>query len=332
MTIEAGGRTIAAAPVFRTSYRLDTPFQGPLRRMTDRLYSRNPRLVSLPVLGIGSPMSDSCSLGIAHDLDPAGRAAALGALIDGLIEVGNAEKSAILAVKSLGPDALTYADVLEARGFGRVTSVPVVMLPLPYVSLNHYLASLPEKTGSYLRRKFRAATKVRIEYRTSIRDIEPLILALYGETLKQSAVDYGEFDQLHPDYFSTLLEGLGDRARLMLCWRGDELLSFQLFLIGENRIIANKIGMKYPEAREFNLYFVNWLKMIEFAIERGIPEIEMGATTYAAKLLFGGFIDRRWLCFRFRGTVVNALTKPLHRFFDFERNDPELQKLASRTG
>ena len=149
-------------------------------------------------------------------------------------------------------------------------------------------------------------------------------------TLRQSRVDYCEFDKLHPAYFPALLEVMGERARLMLCWRGNQLLSFQVFLVGEKRIIANKIGMRYPEAREFNLYFIDWLKMIEFAAERGIREIEMGATTYAVKLLFGGHLEPRSIHFRFRSRIANSLTKPLHGLCDFERNDPELKKLRSQ--
>jgi hypothetical protein len=113
----------------------------------------------------------------------------------------------------------------------------------------------------------------------------------------------------------------------MLCWRGEELLSFQLFLVGADRVLAKQIGMKYPESRELNLYFVNWLKLLEFAIERRIPSVEMGATTYATKLLFGGYLERRWLHFRFRGALWNTVLSPVAPLFDFERNDPELQKL-----
>ena len=104
-------------------------------------------------------------------------------------------------------------------------------------------------------------------------------------------------------------------------------MSFQLFLVGADRVLAKQIGMKYPEARELNLYFVNWLKLIEFAIEHRIPGVEMGATTYATKLLFGGQLERRWLHFRFRGALANTALSPVAPLFDFERNDPELQKL-----
>jgi hypothetical protein len=120
---------------------------------------------------------------------------------------------------------------------------------------------------------------------------------------------------------------MGDKAQLMLCWQGEELLSFQLFLVGRDRVLAKQIGMQYPQGRELNLYFVNWLKLIEFAIEHRIPSVEMGATTYATKLLFGGYLERRWLHFRFRGGIWNQVLNPVAPLFDFEKNDPELKKL-----
>ena len=85
--------------------------------------------------------------------------------------------------------------------------------------------------------------------------------------------------------------------------------------------------MKYPEARELNLFFVNWLLHVRYAIEKRVGLIEMGATTYGTKLLFGGHVERRWLYFRSRSALATVLMKPFARFFDFERHDPELTRL-----
>ena len=141
--------------------------------------------------------------------------------------------------------------------------------------------------------------------RERVRAAEEQVNALFKSTLAQSKVSYGDFQELHPSYFARILDGMGEKAQFMLCWQGEQLLSFQLSLISKDRVLAKQIGMKYPEARELNLYFVNWLKLIEYAIDHRIPSIEMGATTYATKLLFGGHLERRWLHFRFRGAVAN---------------------------
>jgi hypothetical protein len=329
LTCYRSARLVACAPLFKTRYRLDTPFQGRWRHISDRLHARLPNLLNVPVLGIGSPLSDNCSIGFAEGMAPVDQRAALSSLLKHLRAAATKEKSLLVAAKSVGPDAELFDDVFRAHGFHRVTSVPVVMLSLPYCSFDQYLSSLPLKTASYMRRKLRPAASLKIEYRSSVGELENQLHELHRATLEQSGVDYGDFDRLHPRYFSSVLEALGERARLMLCWRDDELLSFQLFLVSSRKIIANKIGMKYPIARDYNLYFVNWLRMIEFAIERRIPEIEMGATAYTAKLLFGGRIERRWLYFRFTSPLMDRVFKPLHWFFDFERNDPELKRLRN---
>jgi hypothetical protein len=327
MAAFAGDAIVAVAPLFRTAYRIDTPLQGRLREIGDWAHARWPRLVSFPVLGLGSPMSDNCALGFAPELSDTDCAHVCDALLTHLARLAKADKSALLAVKSLDRSAEVLDHTLHRHGYKRVTSVPLVMLDLPYRTLDHYLASLPEKTGAYFRRKLRSASKVRIEFCSSVTGLESRIAELFDNTLKQSKVDYGDFERLDPQYFPKVVHGMGDKARLMLCWQGDELLSFQLFLVGRDRVLAKQIGMQYPQGRELNLYFVNWLKLIEFAIQHRIPGVEMGATTYATKLLFGGYLERRWLHFRFRGGLWNRVFDPVAPLFDFERNDPELKKL-----
>lgn len=330
LTVKDVDRLVVAAPVFGIAYRVDTPFQGRLRQATDWLFQRVPRLLRFGVVGIGSPFSDNCNVGFAADLDTTGRRRRFSDLLVGLMAEAKRVRATILTVKSLGPEAVEFHDLLASAGYARMTSVPVVMLPLPYASLDHYFADLPRSTSAYLKRKLRGAEGIRIEYRDSTMGLDAKLNELYAATLAQSSVDYADFEKLHPDWFREVKDRLGERAQLMLCWRGAELLSFQLVLVGEKRLILCKLGMKYPEAREHNLYFVNFLKMIEYAIERGIPEIEMGATAYAAKLLFGGHLERRWIHFRCRNPILNRLAQSCAPLFDYERSDPELKVLRAK--
>ncbi|MDX2158451.1 MAG: GNAT family N-acetyltransferase [Hyphomicrobiaceae bacterium] len=327
---DEAGRLLAAVPVFKLDYRLDTPFQGRLRRIADWVDARRPGLSSVGVVGLGSPLSDSCSLGFAQSTPAASRAEAFAAMLGWLEAEANSDKSAIMAVKSLGePEASAHRSVLEAAGYGEIRSVPVVVMEVAAASLDDYLKGLKRQHRSYFRNKLKTLDRIRVEHRPTAAGLEAELVRLYEATLSQSGVSYGEFDRIGTDYFRAFLDRQGARAQLMLFWQGDKLVSFHLFHVGSRRIISNKMGMSYPEARELNLYFINWLKIIEFACARGIREIEMGATTYAAKLLFGGHLERRYVHFRFRRPRLNRLSRPFHRFFDFERNDEELRKLAA---
>lgn len=320
-------RTIALAPLFSTRYRLDTPLQGPLRRVADWLHARSPNITSLSVIGLGSPMSDNLSMGFAPELTRGARVQIFDGLMHCLRVHAANERAQMIAIKSIGHLAQEMEAPLRNHGFNCVTSVPLAMLELPFTSLDDYLSSLRPKTASYLRRKYRTSKLLRMEYRQDINGIEGDIYSLFKSTLANSGVSYGDFQELHPAYFRHFLNGVPSTARMMLCWHKNELVSFQTCLLNKNKIIAKQIGMKYPAARELNLYFVNWLELIRYAISKGIPQIEMGATTYTTKLLFGAYLERRALYYRFRRDISNTLFRPLAPFFDFESNDPELRKL-----
>lgn len=328
-------RPIAVAPYFRVDYRIDTPFQGLARKVGDWLYAHLPRLVSLPVIGLGSPMSDALALGFEPILSHAQRSAAFGCMLEGLMRQARLHRSALVAVKGIGSLIEALQEPLKRNAFNRVTTVPVAVIDLDYASLESYLAALAKKDRAYLLRKQRAAAGVRIEVRTSFAGLEPKLYELFQATLAQSKIDYGDFEQLSPEYFATIGRALeADNQPLAplvtLFWREEELIGFEFSLVGRNRVLTKHIGMKYPDARALNLYFVSGLRLIEETIRLKRRELELGATTYATKLLFGARLERRWLCFRFRSALLNHLLRPVVPLFDFERNDQELKQLMAQ--
>lgn len=321
-------RILAAAPVFGIEYRLDTPFQGPVRAATDWLHKRWPKLLTRSVLGLGSPMSDSCPIGFAPHLVSFQQRRIFSGLLAALEREAQTRGTSILAIKSLGSQAEQLAPSLGKHGYHRVTNLPVVALPVRGSSLDEHLFTLPKKTRTYMQRKLRLLPELRIELRNSAAGVEDKLFPLFENTRNQSPSRYGEFEDLNCDLFREVMGKLGERATLMLCWKGDKLMSFLLMLVAPDCVIGKYIGMVYPEGRELNLYFVMALKMIEMAIERGIGRVEMGVTTYPTKLLFGGHLERRWLYYRCMNRFQDAAIHAFDFLFDFERNDADLRDLA----
>jgi hypothetical protein len=249
-------------------------------------------------------------------------------MLDGMRQRAREERIAILAIKDLyAVDAEVLHPSLAAAGFARAPGLPNVLLDLPFGSESAYLAWLPEKTSSYLRRKMRALSRVKVEFRNTLEGLEREIYALYEETRTNGAADYGDFEKLHPDFFPAVVRECGDRAQFMLCWVEGKLASFQLFMVGRDEVAAKFIGMRYPIAREHNLYFINWMMIIRFCLERGIGRVRMGGTAYSSKLMFGGRLERSWLYFRHRNPVMNHIFSHAARFVDYEASDPDLQRL-----
>ncbi len=89
-------------------------------------------------------------------------------------------------------------------------------------------------------------------------------------------------------------------AQLMLCRVEGKLATFNIFLIEPDRIIGKYVGMRYPLAREHNLYFVNWMATARLAMERGIPWLQTGHTSYQQKVRLGCKLKRSWVYFKYR--------------------------------
>ncbi|MDX2205435.1 MAG: hypothetical protein NW223_21985 [Hyphomicrobiaceae bacterium] len=329
--VHRGGELVAAAPVFRLSYRLDTPMQGAWASLGEWLNRYVPRLVNLPVMGLGSPLADRCHLGFSPRLRTDEKAAAMRALLAALDAHAAREGVPILAVKDLAERDLAGADaaLADAR-FTRVPSLPVAVLDLPFASEEAYLASLSPATRKDIRRKLKTAANVRVEIRTSIAGIESDIVSLYDETRAQSGFDYGDFERLAPLYFRRVTEGLEGRAAVVLYWHGEDLIGFNLLLLEPDRIIDKFIGMRYPQARDHNLYVLSWMNNVRLCLARGIRQMQTGQTAYSSKLRFGSRLEGSWVYFKHRGRVINRLFRTFGPLMAFDKMDPDLAARAKR--
>lgn len=331
IAVQRGGELVAAAPVFRLNYRLDTPLQGKWRPLGEWLHKRLPKLVNMPVMGLGSPLADRCHLGFASQLSSGERTQAMHALLQCLDLRAACEGVAVLAVKDLydcdleGPDR-----ALRDAKFTRVSSLPVAVLDLPYASQDAYLNSLSGSTRKDIRRKLKQAADIRVEFRHSIEGLEARIADLYDQTRLQSGLDYGDLERLSPTYFRDVMNHLGERAVLMLYWLGDDLIAFNLCFVEQDRLIDKFIGMQYPLARDYNLYVLSWMTNVRYCLERGIRHLQTGQTAYASKLRFGSRLDKTWVYFKHRGRVLNSVFRTIGPLLAFDKMDPDLAALNGK--
>ena len=330
ITVEGNGRIIAAAPIFRVNYRLDTPLQSKQWRPIGDWLNRNaPRLVGLPVMGIGSPLADRCHLGFDPSLSQAERSAAMTALLHGLEDDAARNKVPLIAIKDLrDSEGKDLSGAITAAGFSRISSLPVCVLDLPGKTEADYMQSLSQNNRSTLRRKLKRAGDVEIEIVRGLTGLEDQLFQLYEQTRANSRFDYGDFEQLSPDYFKNVMAALGDRAATILLRVKGELLAFKLMFLEKDRVIDKFWGMKYPQGREHNLFFVAWMEGIRFTLAHGARQYQSGQTAYAQKVKLGSRLDRMSVYFRHRGRVANTVFRTFAPYLAFDKMDPELKEVA----
>jgi hypothetical protein len=308
------------------AYRLDTSLQGPLRALVAPVAA----LATLRLVGLGSPLAERCHIGFDPALAPAGRDAALHVLLGAVEGHARANRIGLLAVKDLaGPDAAEVAPVLRAHGFASIASLPLAVLDVPTTEAD-YLAALSSATRKDVRRKLRGAGRVAVEVTHDIAGVAAEIEALYGETRALSRFDYGELEELPPGYFPSVARALGEDAAFVLYRVDGRLAAFNLLLLSEDRVIDKFLGMRYPLAREHDLYVLSWMTNLRLCLERGARRLQTGQTAYAPKLRLGSRLEPAEVWFRHRNPAVNALMRLLAPLLAFDRNDPGLKALAAR--
>ncbi len=329
VAVYAGGRLVGAAPMFRVDYRLDDPLGPGLKAVTNWIGRRAPQSTRMPVLGLGSPWSDECRVGILPCLDDQQRSKVFEGLLAAMTECAATNNVRVLALKDVTDDDSQWAGgLLQKHQFSAIPSLPVATLDLPFSNTDEYLASLSAKMRYDLRKKLRKAKSVRIELRDSIEGLEADILRLYKQTQENRKASYDCFDVLPDSYFRHMVEGLEGRAKILLCWIGDRLGLVNLFVVENDRLVGKYLGMDYEVSRKNNLYFVNWMATVEYCIENGISSMQVGQSCYGPKARLGCKLHRSWVYAKHTGTFIGPIVRAISRFAAFDKMDPDLREMG----
>ncbi|WP_047288924.1 GNAT family N-acetyltransferase [Pseudomonas protegens] len=327
LALYEGSTLVAVAPAFTTQYRLDTTVSGLAKRFTERLARQWPGALELRLYAIGSPVAEQCNAGTASHV-PAQRRQEL---LEQLLQLARRDADSfgigLMAVKDAPSNDQQWAASCLAAGLQAMPSLPTALLPVPFASIDAYLGTLGKSTRKDLRRKLRTPAP-RIEWRRQIDDVLPDIMRLYEATLNRSDL---QFERLPADYFTGILQQLGERAACVLYWVDEQLVAFNLVLIDQHRLIDKFFAHDLSITREHNLYFRSWLTNVDYCIQQRIPLYECGQAGYASKLRLGCQFTGNMLFFRHRNPLLNALLKLIKRFVRPDRSDPAMAAAISES-
>ena len=317
----------AVVPAFVTDYRLDTTLTGPLRRFTDALTRVFPRFLQQRMLCLGSPVGEICHLGFAHGADAAEQHLLLGASMEKVEEYTKQNRISMIAVKdaSTAQDAL-WTQAAHTHRLRRQPGLPTALLDVHFASIDDYLSSLGAGTRKDMRRKLKAGSALRVEWRHDIDGIDAEVMRLYRSTMEKSELI---FEELTPEYFAGVLRELGSRASCVTYWLSERLVAFNLVLHDGERLLDKFLGMDYAVARKYNLYFFTWFENVRYCIEHGLPRYQSGQGLHREKLRLGSRLAANWLWYRHRNRLLDAIFATIERLARLDRRDPELATLLS---
>jgi predicted N-acyltransferase len=302
--VEEAGVLLAAAPAFLTEYALETTLAGPGRRVVEGLRHLAPGALKLRLACLGSPCTETLTLGVRGEVPAERHAGLLSLLLAGFDDAARGARCGLLGLKDVAaPDAPLWEAAAGPLGYRAIAGQPVAHLDIDFASLDDYLGRLSPGTRKDMRRKLRALDAVRVEVTCDVAPVLDRLMTLYAQTRARAEMT---FEDLTPAYFQGVVDRMAGRAFCVLYYQGEELLAANLLLQDGDLLLDKFFCMDAGRGRALNLYFLSWFTNLRLCLERGCRRYQSGQAGYETKLRLGSSLTRTSNYFRHRNALVNG--------------------------
>lgn len=326
VAVKRSGVVICIAPYFVTDYRLDTTVQGRLKRFLNKITRYAPKLLSIKMVCVGSPVTDSCKIGLAkdHPFD----SVMLKALCEELEQVAIREKASVIAFKDvIEHDAQLFSTTLNAAGYGKAANMPVATNLMQFADIDAYLSTLSYSTRKNLRRKLKAKAHITIEEYDGLPPNIEAIYQLYLSTYEQSEL---KFEKLTLAFFESIAGLMPNNCRFVLYFAENQLIAFNLLLHRDGVLLDKYIGLDKVLAKKYNIYFLSWLHNIEMCIRDGFHTYQSGQAAYESKIRLGATLEQTYIFFKHCNPLWNMPLRLLSRVLAYANFDDAVKDTSAK--
>ncbi len=313
-------KLVGTAPCFTVNYSLDTSMDGPLRRLTNAVKKIAPNIFSIKALVCGIPMGQGqignipCSFDVTE------------AIVRRMEMLARKIHAPIIAFKDFDQSYDKILGPLTKKGFLKIESLPTTKMSLTFKDFDEYFKKLSANTRSSLRRKFKKAEPADIECSVADAPDENTLNEAYRLYLQVVNTHDIGFEVLPVDFFKIIARNMPNQAKFFLSKVNGKLAAFMFCLVSQELFLNYFLGFDYEIAREYHLYFINFRDTLNWCIEHGIRNYEMGTTGYDAKRRLGFDFVPLHLYVKMRPRPLRPVLKILSTLLKFENFDPELKR------
>lgn len=201
-----------------------------------------------------------------------------------------------------------------------------------FTSINCYFSQLSPSRRKNLRRKLRSRDDVLVKRMVTGTDFlnktEAQLqeyYALYESVYTQSEI---HFDHLSYEFLrQLLLDNTSQGIVFEYRQKSDNMLiGWNLCYEYQSKLIDKYIGLRYPQARKANLYFLSWVINLEYAIERNLTHYIAGWTDPEVKASLGAQFNFTQHAVFIRNPILRALARQISHKFENDRNKLNMRK------
>lgn len=305
-------------PCFLTELDLLTTVDPSLRT---RLAFLAPLLPRPQTLFVGTTLSEYTL--VPKEVTPD---ALIGALMDkiadhgvGLAVIKGLPQGSPLVTASENAASSALLAAAAKAGFVVFCGEALAYVPIRFNSLDEFMSRFSHGHRKDLRRKWRSRAELEVdEIPTGAHpfltlDNLKILYDLYLNVYDASAV---HFDCHTFAFFRRVLTDARSHGVIFVYRRDGVIIGFNLCFVHNGNLIDKYIGLRYPEARQCNLYFVSWLYNIEYCLRHKLQNFLGGCYALDVKSRLGAEFTYNYHAAYLRNPVLRALGRTFKSVFE----------------
>lgn len=210
---------------------------------------------------------------------------------------------------------------LENSGFMVIFGQALAYVQVDFGSVEEYLGRFSRSRRKDFKRKLRAFPQVIVE-KYSLGDsffneetIE-LFYKYYVDVYENSNI---HFDKLTYQFFKRLLTGKEINGVVFLYRSQDKIIGYNICFLAKDYLIDKYIGFLYPEALEYNLYFLSWFYNLGYCIENNLKAYIVGWTDPEIKSYLGAKFTYTYHAVYIKNRILRFVLRNFKSFFESDR-------------
>ncbi len=195
-------------------------------------------------------------------------------------------------------------------------------VPIDFAGPEQYLAARSASRRKDLRRKLKSRSELAIAAMpTGGAFADPALLAeLHALYLAVHAQSEVHFDLLTPQFFKAVLTDATNGGIVFMYRHRGALIGYNLCFVCGDKLVDKFIGLRYPQARELNLYFVSWMHNLEYALAAGLKYYVAGWTDPQVKQDLGASFTWTEHAVGVRNRVLRLVLRGMRPLFESDAN------------
>lgn len=210
---------------------------------------------------------------------------------------------------------------LDYTGFTIMCGQALAFVPVTFHSIDDYLQGLSRPRRKDLKRKMQSFDRVSLETISTGSEYfddsaVELLYSLYLNVYQNSTI---HFDKLTPPFFKKVLQNGENRGVVFLYRHAEKVIGFNLCFPFRNCLIDKYIGFLYPDAQTFNLYFLSWIRNLDYCLQHGLHTLVAGWTDPEIKSYLGAEFTYTYHAVYARNTLLRNFLKKTRFLFESDK-------------